>query len=192
MNAIILCNTESRRLPKKVFLNISGKSMIEHLIDAVYGTFEKILVVADKRIEIEKAEIFQDIIKGVGPLGGLYTGLMYSDTFYNFVFAADAPFANLSLAQYMMRKCHGFDAVCIRIKGFIQPLFSIHSKRNISIIENMLKEGNLRLSSLYPLLNTYYIEEEEAKIFDPPLLSFFSINNEEDLKKAFSILSSKL
>jgi molybdopterin-guanine dinucleotide biosynthesis protein A len=190
MNAIVLCNTESRRLKGKVFVRISGKSVLEHLLERIKSVFEKILIVAPTPIRVEGAEVVHDFMRGAGPLAALYTGLIYSESFYNFLFAADAPFASIPLAKHMMEKASGFDAVCVKIKDVVQPLFSVHSKKNASVIKMMLEEGERRLSALYPLLHTCYIGEEEAKIFDPSLLSFFSINEEEDLREARKILSS--
>ncbi|MDI6815476.1 MAG: NTP transferase domain-containing protein [Dehalococcoidales bacterium] len=44
-----------------------------------------------------KLRIVADTYPGKGPLGGIYTGLATSDSFYNLVVACDMPFLNQAL-----------------------------------------------------------------------------------------------
>jgi len=51
-------------------------------------------------------------------------------------------------------------------------------------MENLLKQGNLKVSNLLALVKVRYVEAEEINQLDPKHLSFFNINTEADLETA--------
>ncbi len=109
-NAIILCGGKSSRifLPKP-FIEINGRTIIENIVEVLKGLFNKIIIVTnniEKYIKLEVELIVKDKIPGKGPLGGIYTGLNYSDTFYNFILACDMPFIEPGAISYSVSYTH--------------------------------------------------------------------------------------
>jgi len=125
-----------------------------------------------------------DIYPGKGPLGGIYTGLATSDSFYNLVIACDMPFLNQALLRYMIQLSASFDLIVPRLGNFVEPLHAVYSKGCLSPIEGLLKQGNLQITPLFTLVRTRYVEAKEIDRFDPRHLSFFNINTEADLARA--------
>jgi len=131
-----------------------------------------------------KLRLVADIYPGKGALGGVYTGLATSDSFYNLVVACDMPFLNRDLLRYMVQLADGFDLVMPRLGNLVEPLHAVYSKGCLTSMENLLKQGNLKVSDLLALVKVRYVEAEEINQLDPKHLSFFNINTETDLETA--------
>jgi molybdopterin-guanine dinucleotide biosynthesis protein A len=129
-----------------------------------------------------------DIYVNKGPLGGIYTGLKASDSFYNLVVACDMPFLNQALLRYMLQISAGFDLVVPRLGDMVEPLHAVYSRACLAPIESLLQQGNLSVIQLFTLVKLRYVDAEEIDRFDPEHLSFFNINSQADLAKARGIM----
>ena len=153
---------------------------------------EIILVVAQDRsfpeFESRKKIItVSDIYPGNGSLGGIHAGLSASSSFYNLVIAADMPFLDQALLQYIFEVSDGFDLVLPRIKTFFEPLHAVYSKNCIEPAESIIRQGEKVIIELFNYVRVRYVEAAEIDRFDPEHLSFFNINTKEDLEKARKI-----
>ena len=148
-----------------------------------------IIVTASKQslsqfIGYPKLRIVADTYPDKGPLGGIYTGLVASDSLYNLVVADDMPFLNQALLRYLIQLCGDFDLVVPRLGSMVEPLHAVYSKSCLTPVENLLKQGSLKIQELFNLVRVRYVEAEEINRFDPRHLSFFNINTEADLETA--------
>jgi len=125
-----------------------------------------------------------DSYPGKGPLGGIYTGLAASTSFYNLVVASDMPFLNQALLRYMIQLSANFDLVVPRLGNLAEPLHAVYAKSCLAPIEQMIKQDKLRVNQLFRLVKTRYVETEEIERFDPEHLSFFNVNTKADLAMA--------
>jgi molybdenum cofactor guanylyltransferase len=119
-----------------------------------------------------------------GPLIGVYTGLQAARNQYIFVVACDMPFISGKLARRLAQLKGGHDAVVPVIKGYPEPLFAVYSKTVLKYAEHALRRGRARLQELYKDLDVFFVDESEAREYDPGLLSFINVNTPEDLKMA--------
>ena len=186
---IVLAGGKGLRLGQnKVSEVIGNESLLERVICGLgFSNKDIIVVTATKQslaqfIEYPKLRIVTDTYPGKGPLGGIYSGLTASDSFHNFVVACDMPFLNQALIRYLIQISAGFDLVIPRLGNMIEPLHAVYSKACLVPIEEMLRQGNLRISQLLNLVRVRYVEAEEIDRFDPEHLSFFNINTKADLK----------
>ena len=194
INGIILAGGKSLRLGHdKVLEKIGDKSLIERVVYHL-DRFSKniIIVTAQERTfaslsKNPKIKTVSDILPGQGSLGGIYTGLAKSSSFYNLVVAADMPFLNESLLRYMIEKADGYDFVLPRVNGLFEPLHAVYSKNCIAPIKSILKQGKKVIIELFNYVKVRYIETEEVDRFDPKHLSFFNINTREELELAREI-----
>jgi molybdenum cofactor guanylyltransferase len=194
VNSIILAGGKSRRFGRnKIKEKFQGVTLLERLLDRLANKEGEILIITadDSDIpELDKysgCKIYHDIIPGKGSLGGIYTGLEKSDTFYNIVLAADMPFVNMSLINHMIEKVNDYDAVVPRLFGKVEPLHSVYSKNCIEPIAGMIEKRDLSITNLFPLVKTVYVNENEINSYDPEHISFYNINTESDYLKAREI-----
>ena len=192
---IVLAGGKSIRLGRdKVNEIIGDKSLLQWVISGIsfYNT-EIIIVTAKKEpvpadIGYSRIRMTGDIFPGKGSLGGIYSGVAVSESFYNFIVGCDMPFLNRSLLSYMMEISAGFDLVLPRLGTIVEPLHAIYTKNCLVHMENLLKKGELQILKFFPDVKIRYVEKEEIERFDPRLLSFFNINTEEQLNKAKEML----
>ena len=194
---IILAGGRGQRFGKEKYLILlNNQSLLERVMTSIESICNEILVVTSRELYHEisgknlKAKIIVDALPGKAAMGGLYTGLTFSNTNYALVVASDMPFLNSRLMQYMIDKIDGFDAVVPRINNFIEPLHAIYSKNCIENIKKLMDNGNLSLAKLLQTINTKYISNEEIELFDPCHLSFFNINTQLDLIRARKIIDN--
>jgi len=190
-SCIVLAGGKSLRLGhNKVLETIGNRSLLEQVIACASSLSNDIIIVAaEKRTvsqfeDYSKLKIVTDIYPGKGPLGGIYTGLVASTSFYNLVVASDMPFLNQALLCYMIQLSVNFDLVVPRVGNLIEPLHAVYTKSCLAPIERMIKQDKLSVYKLLRLVKVRYVETEEIDKFDPKHLSFFNVNTEADLEIA--------
>ena len=169
--------------------------MLEQVVSRLIFLDSEILIVTGEKRLLPffdghpKIRIVADTYPGKGPLGGIYTGLETSDSFYNLVVACDMPFLNSALLRYMIQLSANFDLVVPRWDGMVEPLHAVYSKNCLASIDSLLKRGILNIARLFGMVKVRYLETEDIDRFDPKHLSFFNINTEADLKRAKELVS---
>ncbi|MFC1942814.1 molybdenum cofactor guanylyltransferase [Chloroflexota bacterium] len=193
-SCIILAGGKSLRLGHdKITEKVGDRSLLEQVISKVELLSREIIIVTAEERNFPqlaghlKLKIRSDIFSGKGALGGIYTGLVATDSLYNIVIASDMPFLNQSLLQYMLEVSDGYDIVVPRFNDYYEPLHAIYTKDCIEPIENIIKQGEKVILELFKYVNVRYIKSEEIDEFDPQHLSFFNINTKEDLELARNI-----
>ncbi len=194
ISCIILAGGRSKRFGHdKILERIGNTSLLEKVISLIDPISKEIIIVTAKERTLTriakniKVKIVNDIFPGQGSLGGIYTGLVKSDSFYNLVVAADMPFLNESLLRYMIKVADGYDFILPRVNKLYEPLHAIYSKNCINPINSILGQDKKVIIELFNYVKVKFIEAEEIDRFDPKHLSFFNINTIEDMEKAKSI-----
>ena len=190
-NSIVLAGGKGLRLGRdKALVELDGENLLQRIISRLsFLNSDIILVVAGSQQPLDiagypKLKIVTDIYPGKGPLVGIYSGLLSSDSAYNLVVACDMPFLNKHLIGYMLDVSVGFDITIPRLGNMVEPLHAIYSKNCLKAIEKLLVEENLKIDSLLKMVKVRYVEAGEIDSFDPEHLSFFNVNTKTDLKLA--------
>ena len=197
ISCIALASGKSTRLGRNKLTEIIGdKTLFSRVISnlAIFES-EMIVVTSDpsnipQDIDYPKITIIKDIFPNKGSLGGIYTGLAASKTFYNLVVAGDTPFLNHELLSYFVSQAEGYDLVAFNKDNKFEPLHAVYSKNCIAPLENMLQQVNVRIIELLKLVRTRMISQEEIDRIDPGHLSFFNINTDGDLKTARELVGN--
>ena len=193
VTAIILAGGKNLRLGRsKPLETIGGKSLIECVIERLRPLTSQILIVTSpEQLDLPvagKAQILVDLYPGKGPLGGIYTGLLASQSAHSIVVACDMPFLNTELLRYMVGLSGDSDAVAPRSEGGIaEPLHAIYSKSCLDKMKTRLEHNQLGVHSFLNTVHVRYVEQAETQRLDPQLLSFFNINYQSDLDRAIAL-----
>jgi len=190
-SCIVLAGGKSLRLGyDKVLETVGNRSLLQLVVSGVASLGSEVIIVATSKqivpqsIDYPRLKVVTDIYPGKGPLGGIYTGLATSTSFYNLVVASDMPFLNQALLRYMIQLAANFDLVVPRVGNLVEPLQAVYAKSCLTPIECMIKQDKLSVNQLFRLVKTRYVEAEEIERFDPNHLSFFNVNTKADLKRA--------
>ena len=191
IGSIVLAGGKGLRLGhEKTLETVGNESLIQRVLFSLsFFNSDIIIVTAAKQslpqfFDYPKLRVVTDAYPGKGPLGGIYTGLAASDSFYNLVVACDMPFLNQALLDYMIQVSTGFDLVVPRLGNMIEPLHAVYSKGCLAPIECLLKQDNISIRELFASVRVRYVEATEINRFDPKHLSFFNVNTEADLETA--------
>jgi molybdopterin-guanine dinucleotide biosynthesis protein A len=190
MTSIILAGGKSLRLGQSKFLvTIGGKSLIQWVVDRLTVLSTEIIIATAHGQAIPcssaaRIRMVADIYPGKGPLGGIYSGLIASSSARAIVVGCDTPFLSAGLLEHMTQTSPAFDVVVPRIKDKVEPLCAVYSKNCVAHIQELLRQDELRIIELFPMVKVRYVEEDEIDSFDPEHLSFFNVNTQADLHKA--------
>ncbi len=190
ITCIILAGGEALRLGQDKLKEIVGrKSLLDGVLSHARAVCNDTIIVTSQERTIPTngsvgVKVVRDLLPGRGPLAGVYSGLAASDRFYNLVLAADMPFLNDALLTYMIQSAMSYDLVVPDVDGLVEPLHAVYSKNCLAPIRYLLKENELSLHQLIPLVKVRHISTVEIDRFDPQHLSLFNINTRADLEKA--------
>lgn len=168
----------------KASLKIGRKQVIELILEKLRVAFDNVLIVGNSSFiyPLSQVRVLPDAILGKGPLGGIYTGLLNSKSQYNFFCACDMPFLNVDLLKFIISEIDGSDAVIPVVRGFVEPLHAIYSKRCLPAIKNCLENEDLKIKSFFCKVKCKYIPENKIKRYDPSLLSFLNLNTPQTVE----------
>jgi len=184
VSGVVLAGGRSRRYGEnKALVKVHGVPLIERVIDVMRRIFHRVIIITNTPDEYSylKLPMHQDIIKGLGPLGGIYTGLRVIPDNAGFFVACDMPFLNRRLIRYLVEIKSDFDVVVPRMSGKMEALYALYGKGCQSKIESLIDTGIYQIFRFFPEVSVRYVDEDEVRIFDPDLRSFLNINRPEEL-----------
>jgi molybdenum cofactor guanylyltransferase len=195
ISCIILAGGKSIRYGHdKILEKINNTSLLDQVISQLEPLSQDIIIVTANERAFTHLEnrtnikIVNDIIPGMGSLGGVYTGLVESKTHQNLVVAADMPFLNRDLLRYMIDAADGYDFTLPHINNWYEPLHAIYSKNCIPAAKTIFDQGKRVIVELFNYVKVRYVEAEEIDQYDPRHLSFFNINTQQDMERALKIM----
>jgi molybdopterin-guanine dinucleotide biosynthesis protein A len=191
MTAIILAGGKASRMggQDKAFLKIDNEPLISMQLRLLKKLFKEIIIVTNLSKEygaIKDVKVISDIIPHQGPLGGIYSGLIASNSFYNFAVACDMPYIDTGLIEYMYKKSSGYDAVVPRLNKRYEPLYSFYSKNCLKFIGQLLDKKIFKTNKLFSRIKVKEITKEEVRQFKFGEKVFTNINTGEDLANAYA------
>ncbi|HVO83434.1 MAG TPA: molybdenum cofactor guanylyltransferase [Syntrophobacteria bacterium] len=194
MVGTILAGGKSRRFGRnKSMERFQGERLIERQVRTLRSLFPEVMIVTNRPelyLDLD-VTIVQDIIPGMGPLGGIYTGLLFAQGGSIFVTAVDMPFIQPAVIRRMLEVFPGHDVVIPRLGDYLEPLHGMYSPRCLTSVKRMLDREELQVVRFFPSVKAAYLDEEEIRRLDPEGLSFFNINTPGDMAQAMEILGSQ-
>lgn len=190
---LILAGGQSRRLGRdKAFEKIDSSTSIERVIDSASSVSDTLFIVVNdtekyRSFSSDSVTVIRDRIPGIGPIGGILTGLEASEDAFDLALSCDSPFLKPRLLRFMLEESEGFDVTLADVEGRLHPMPGVYSKACIEPIADSIRHGQRKIISFFEDVNVNIIDSETIKKYDRDLYSFFNINNEEDLEKARSI-----
>ncbi|SPD73227.1 Molybdenum cofactor guanylyltransferase [uncultured Desulfobacterium sp.] len=186
ISGVILAGGKSSRYGRnKALEKIDGISLIERVAGVMGSVFEHLIIITNTPDEYAFLNIpmHGDFIRGLGPIGGIYTGLSVIHNTSGFFVACDMPLLNQDLIRYMTNKRAGFDVVVPRINGMIETLHAVYAKGCIPAVKRLIASKEYQTIRMFSELSVCYVERDEIRRFDPGLESFVNINRPQELRR---------
>ena len=181
----VLAGGKSVRFGKnKAIQELRGKRFIERAVESLRPFCDPVMVIAnDLELYLDLGvTLVRDIIPHQGPLGGIYTALLFSSEDWVLVKATDMPFLVPELAAMLIGAKAGFDAVVPMLGDYYEPLLALYNRRCLPPIVRQLENPDERqIIKFYRKIKVHGIPEEEWRKIDPDALSFKNVNTPDDL-----------
>jgi molybdopterin-guanine dinucleotide biosynthesis protein A len=161
ITGIVLAGGKSTRMgTDKAFLELKGKPFIAHILETVQRCTEGVFIVStNQKLDELGVTRFPDSVPGLGPVGGIYTGLLHSKTEFNLVVACDTPFLNQDTIHCLIEGIdEEHDAFIVQCEGIQMPLIGIYRKSSLPFFTQAIDEKRLGLQKLLAKLQTKIIE----------------------------------
>ena len=153
VTGIILAGGKSTRYGRnKAFVRIDGVALIERVIQVMGSVFDELLLITNTPEEYAHLNLpmVEDLIKGLGPLGGIYTGLKSISTRRGgFFVACDMPYLCAPLIRLIVGMQGDSDAVVPKLGWMVEPLHSLYALTCIDAIEGLIRSGNCQILQFF-------------------------------------------
>jgi molybdopterin-guanine dinucleotide biosynthesis protein A len=202
-SGIILAGGFSSRFDQdKATLDLNGKPLLRHVVDAIKTFVDELIVVTDSQERAEeyeklvgpKVRFAVDVQEAKGPLVGAYTGFEAAQGKYSLLLAVDLPFVSRDVAELLFELCPGRSAVIPRWPNQqIEPLHAVyHTKTALEAARIALSEDLLNVPAMIEHLGgVRYVSTLVIQELNPELTTFFNVNSPLDLSRAKSLLGKK-
>ena len=182
LTGIILAGGKSKRMGRdKSLISLGGKPLVSHVQEALHTVCGTLLLIsADPRLDALGIPRYEDLIPGVGPLAGLYTGLYHSRNEYNLVLGCDTPLVSQALLEYLIDAVEpGDEVVQLATSKSKMPLLACYRRVCMDKILGFIQAGERRMQESVARLET------RTLMLTPAMEPYaMNINNPDDLRKA--------
>ena len=185
IGAIILAGGKSRRFGSDKALSLfRGKPLIHTVINTTREITDNIIIISNspQKYDFLPFPVVADLIPDCGPLGGIYTGLSYSNCEKNLVLPCDMPFVTSECLNYLIANTNGNDITVPYHQNLLEPLCAVYSRSCLPYIKAQLEAKDNQVFQFYPKVKTKFITFTPNMAFYHPDI-FYNINSREDLKK---------
>jgi molybdopterin-guanine dinucleotide biosynthesis protein A len=184
VTGLILAGGKSSRFGQnKALVEVGGVRLIERVIRVMGSVFQQLIIITNTPDEYAylKLPMIEDLIKGLGPLGGLYTGLESISTEAGFFVACDMPFLSEPLIRHILECRDEFDLILPKIDWKIEALHGLYNRSCLPAIRELIDSQQYQVIRFFPKMRVKYIGEAEIREYDPELKTFFNINEPREL-----------
>jgi len=183
ITAIILSGGKSSRMgTDKGLTLLNEKPMTQYAIDLLSPLFCETLIIAnDPSYGVFELPVYEDLLADRGPLGGIYTGLTFSTTPWNFFIACDMPFMTTHVIEKLLMHMTDCDIVVAVHNQSPEPMCALYNKSCLTVVEKQLALEKYKLQDLYPLLRVKEVDFTQEFLSESN--PFLNINTMEELLK---------
>ena len=179
----VLAGGESRRFGRNKALEpYRGKRFIDHCVESLRLHCGPLLVVANdlSLLYDVNATLVRDVLPHQGPLGGIYTALLFSPWEWVLVKATDMPFLVPELVTLLLQAREQVDVVVPTVAEYYEPLLALYHRRCLPVVADTLQREERRIVDFYRKVKVRAVSEAEWRPADPQGRSFWNMNTPED------------
>jgi len=194
VTAVILAGGRSQRMGvDKTQMELGGQTLLLHVVEALYPLAGQTIIVTNRPEELPLDKLPDDIVVTTdevayqGPLGGLVTACSHVENEWILSSAADMPWINADIVNYLCAQCAEHDVVIPVGPQGPEPLLALYRVEAIEPAgRKVLTSGRRRIVAMFDELDVKEIARSELEAIDPGLATFFNINTQADFSQAQS------
>lgn len=189
VSALILAGGRSRRMGRdKALIELGGMTLLERTARQAAGVFEQVWISGTADLARLGFPVIPDREPGLGPIGGIITGLESIETPWLFALPCDSPFLSGAFLRGLAALTADCEVVIPRRNQFYEPLHALYARACLPALRELVAQGERQIIKLYPMVRVKEVGEDLLNQWDPEGLAFFNVNTPEDLKQAEEIM----
>lgn len=166
----------------KGLILLDGKPMIQHVIDNINPICDQVLISAnDIKYEEFGHPVYEDIVPGIGPAGGIISCLDHSKSKKNIIISCDLPYASTNFIRKLIDLSGDSEITLPKTGPYFQPLCAVYSKDVYRTFRDCIKQGMYSLKSIIMEFQIQIIEQDDIPEFELAK-ELKNINTPEDLE----------
>jgi molybdenum cofactor guanylyltransferase len=180
---VVLCGGESRRMGRpKAWLPVGNEVLLQRVVRVVGEVMRPVVIVAATEQDVpplpERVELVRDETPGLGPLGGLATGLAALRGRADVVFlsACDMPRLTPAFVRQVLDGLADADIAVPDIGGRLHPLAGVYRITVLPVVRSLLAQNRLRMTDLLAAVSTRTLDA--SHFTDPSAVS--NVNTPEE------------
>ncbi|MHB8124736.1 MAG: molybdenum cofactor guanylyltransferase [Desulfitobacteriaceae bacterium] len=180
---ILMAGGKNSRMQKnKAFLELGGRSLVEHSLEVLQTVFAEVLISSNQPELFESygVRVIPDLIRDQGPLGGLYSGLRAAAYEVSFFMACDMPFVQSNVIRHLAQYVEEFEIVVPQGELGLHPLHAFYRRSCLPSIKKSLEAHCLKVIDFYANCRVRYVEFMELVPYGNVLKTFCNINTPEE------------
>lgn len=186
ITGIILAGGKSSRMGEdKGFLKLNGKTFMSSIIAALKPIVGEIIIVSNNsEYDVFNLKRVADSMEDSGPLAGLYSGLLHSETENNIVLSCDVPLISTSVLKKLLEGAPSeAEVIQFESEGKTMPLVAMYKKKCRHHFLKLLQTNERRLRFAIDQLDvkTITLDSELGKT----VRNINTISELKDLKHEF-------
>ncbi|MCC7526258.1 MAG: molybdenum cofactor guanylyltransferase [Chitinophagaceae bacterium] len=188
IDAYILAGGKSSRMgTDKGLLFFHDVPLIERIIQQLQPCFQRLTIISDNPKYCQFGlPVTTDLIKDIGPAGGIHAALNHTQSERIFATSCDMPFITTEAVQLMIENSERSQIVLPITAGKLQPLFGIYAKSCRAKWEQLITQRMIKLQEMVSHFDLSKIDLEDYGICNDKL--FMNVNNKTDLDQALQQL----
>jgi len=184
VSGIVLNGGASVRLGvDKASILLHGRTLLERVLDVLAVVFDDVLLVGRPEAARDHPAVSRalaDAAAGIGPLGGIATGLGAMSRPVGFFVACDMPWLDAEVIRRQLRVLRqtNAEAVVPQWDGYWEPLHAAYSRACLLAAEARIAAGDHRIRSFFDHVDVHFWDVAAADI---GTRAFTNVNTKHDL-----------
>ena len=194
-DGLVLAGGKSRRMggEHKGNLVFHEQTFQEHVIAELKKEADCVFLSYASCVHVDDGgcQILMDEVPGIGPVGGVYSGLKNSRQEMILVAACDMPLMDIAIYRYLYQKLeeeetmneHVYDGVVPVTEGKMHPLTAIYRRTALKVLEGQIRVQNYRMTDAVKKMDIFYVDLTDEPRYIQMLRNINTLEDYEQLLK---------
>ncbi len=188
ITGIILAGGKSKRFGQnKALFELRGIRLIDRVVQTMSEICDSLLISSgESLVPISNVTHVTDIESGKGPMMGIYSALLQSNTEHNFVISVDTPLVPSALFTFLYQRRKTENVIVpVYANGYFEPLIGYYNKDILPVMKRFIDANDLKMIHFFSAVPFLGVDlEKEWPDWDKNYL--INLNTPEDLQAFYT------